>query len=579
MVGVGDVDWLLEPRFGRLLDNLAASPGAFTAARVFGVLNSGAREDIKPEGGGTVWPSPDAPIDFSATLDGLAALTARGLIPFVALGLFPRAISPSPIAPPASFDGWRRLVRAFLDRLVADPRFGAAAIGDWWFEVWNEPNDPRFWSGTFAQYLDLYRATSETVLETGLPLRLGGPAITHHPAATPTGPAAMAAFLRFLTAEPAVKCDFLSFHRKGTFGPEQPELARLVTAAVDTATAALAIDAGRFTGVPVVNDEADMKLGFEVPYEPRMDETFPAWLSAVMIAHDALASRFADQGVRFLAASDNAAQHLVQAPFDGRRSIMTRASSSPRDLLKLPVYNFYELLRLLGDRHGTFVAGGDRSFPNSELFHLITVAAGHLGSLFAIYPRSSAETPRAWAVDYTITDIPWPRINVARFRIDRTHSNAYTAAGRTLGRPIPDATAADIRLAQELTVDTPIRRDLTLADATFRDTFSLDPFGVLAYWLTPFTPNPPAAPVWLEATPEDGNVVLRWTPNREPFFYSYELYLMREGAPTALLSPTPLRAALWVDTGPPRGQRVYGVRAVTASGVASPIVLSDPVTL
>ena len=149
---------------------------------------------------------------------GLEALTTRGLIPFVQLSFFPPSISSSPIAPPASFDGWQALVRDFLDALVADPRFGLDAIRTWWFEVWNEPNMPVFWQGTFAQYLDLYRATADAVRATGYPIRLGGPALAWLP---PTDDAAgaplMRRFLQFLHDEPDVQCDFLSFHEKGTW--------------------------------------------------------------------------------------------------------------------------------------------------------------------------------------------------------------------------------------------------------------------------------------------------------------------------------------------------------------------------
>src|SRR4051812_47784297 len=44
MVGIFDIDWLSDPRFTRLLDTMAASPGAFRTVRVFGALSSGARE-------------------------------------------------------------------------------------------------------------------------------------------------------------------------------------------------------------------------------------------------------------------------------------------------------------------------------------------------------------------------------------------------------------------------------------------------------------------------------------------------------------------------------------------------------
>jgi hypothetical protein len=581
-VGVFDVDWLLEPRFQRLLDNMAASPMAFRGVRFFGSLNSGTRENIDPTDSGIVWPDVASPMDFSITFDALEALTSRGLIPFVVLSFFPAAVSSSPTVPPTSFENWKRLIRGFLDRLAADPRFGASAIRHWWFEVWNEPNINAFWKGSFSQYLDLYRATSEAVLASGLDIKLGGPALAYQPVEEPNAPTLlMQTFLRFVSQDPEVKCDFISLHRKGaTFGPDQPEIRRLIAAAEGTADMALAVDAGRFKGIAIVNNEADMKVGFDIPFEPRMNERFPAWLGGVMIAYNALSSRFSGSGFRFLAASDNANQHLVRTTFDGRRSIMTRASASTRDLFKVPAYNFYEILRLLGGQHGTFLSGGEHYFPNSELFHALTVATSHISSIFCIYPRDSSEAPRSWTLDYRITDIPWQRVNMARFQIDRVRSNAYTEAGGSLSVPFPGAAKArNIRLAQELTVFAPIRRDIALAVGEFRDTLTVDPFTVAVYWITPFIQDPPTDPSWVEATVEGGHVILRWKPNLEPFFYSYEVYLMRDSEPAELLSPLPLRAALWVDTTPPKGVRAYGVRAISASGVRSAIIPSNPVLI
>ena len=69
-------------------------------------------------------------------------------------------------------------------------------------------------------------------------------------------------------------------------------------------------------------------------------------------------------------------------------------------------------------------------------------------------------------------------------------------------------------------------------------------------------------------------MILRWKPNLEPFFYAYELYLMRDSEPAELLSAVPLHAAAWVYTTLPQGMHTYGVRAVSASGTLSAIVPS-----
>lgn len=582
-VGVYDVDWLVEPGFGRLLDNLAASPGAFRGVRFFGALTAGERESFQPESGGSVWSDPTAPMDFSVTFRALEALISRGLTPFVVLGLFPAAVSSSPIVPPDSWGRWQQLVRGFLTQLAADPRFGPEAVQSWWFEAWNEPNEGRFWQGTQEQYLALHRATSEAVRATGLSIRLGGPAIAYKPEVDPSsGRPWMDRFLRFVAADPDLRCDFISLHRKGTVTTDEPDPRRLFDAAAEVADLALAIDPDRFAGITIVNNEADEKVGFEVPYAPRLDHRNAAWLGATTVLSDILSSRYQSSGIRFVAAADNANLQLVQAPFDGRRSIMTFARPGiASDLLKLSAYNAYEILRLLGDRHGSVVSGGDACFPTSDLYHLLTVTDAQIAAILASYP-TPGEPAVAQPIDYDVRDIPWHLVNIATFQIDGHHSNAYAAAGGGVDNPFPVPEAGDlprIRLAQELALVEPIRRNVTIRDGTLRQSFTVEPYSTRCFWITPNLPDPPAAPSWIETVREGGNVILRWEPNREPFFYSYEVYLIQDDAPGLRLSPEPLRSALWVDTAPPAGERSYGVRAVSASGVASDLIRSNPIVV
>src|ERR1700736_1018244 len=50
-------------------------------------------------------------------------------------------------------------------------------------------------------------------------------------------------------------------------------------------------------------------------------------------------------------------------------------------------------------------------------------------------------------------------------------------------------------------------------------------------------------------------------------------------SPARLLSPTPLRSAKWVDTAPSPGLRSYAVQSLSASGIRSNLVISDPLTI
>ena len=574
MVGVFDVDWLLDPRFTRLLDNLAASPGAFGAVRFFGAFNSGEKENVFPTSSGDVWRYPSEPIDFSVTMRALDTLVSRQLVPFISLTFFPAAVSPSPVQPPSSFDNWQRLVRAFLDRSIE--HFGAAEVGRWWLEVWNEPNMPPFWAGSFERYLDLYRATSEAVQRSGHAVRMGGPAIAYVPG---QGPGLITRFLRFLHREPEVKCDFISMHRKGIWTSEEswPNLHRSIEAAEETARAALQIDPARFRNTWIVNNEADMKVGFDTPFEPRMTEQFPSWLAAQAIAYDGLTTRHVQSGLRFSAASDDANQQLIRAPFDGRRSIMTRLGRSD-DLAKVPAYNFYEMLRLLGETRGTIQTPA-AIYPNSDLYHLITSTAHGISSLFTLYPSEQSAIAGQQRVEYLLRAIPWKRINIAEFRIDAAFSNSFTAAGGVMQPPdIDPAAARRIRRAQELMVSAPIQRDQEIA-GELRSAFDLPVFSTVLQWITPFSSAVPTAPQWLGVGTEQGNVILRWTPNREPWFYSYEVFRVSLDGASVLITPVPLRAAFWVDTAVPAGEYRYSLRAVSASGIRSETVASQRVRI
>ncbi len=572
-VGVFDMDWLTEPGYTRMLDHFAASPGAFAGVRFFGALSGGTRERTEPTSGGALWVDPRTPPDFAPVLDALYALTARGLVPFVQLSFFPPAVSPAPIMPPASYEGWQLLVRTFLDAVAQDARFGREAMRGWWFEVWNEPNIAVFWGGTFDDYLALYRATSDAVRASGYAVRLGGPTLAYLPASDGerAGAPLMHRFLRFLHDATDVQCDFLSFHQKGSWIADggEPDLDALTRAATDVADAARALVPERCHDLAIINNEADERIGFDRPYDVRADYRYAAWLAGVAVAYDTLNQRYVGTGLRFLAAADNANLHLVRAPFDGRRSLLTRTTrTATTDLLKVPAYSWYELLRLLHGRRGVVGAGNTMLYPATDLLHLTTVCADGIGMLLAMYPHAPGTVPDTRAMDVTISDIPWARVNIVRFLIDAAHSNGFAAAGGQLAPPdlAPDD-ARRIRAAQEIGVAAPLAFDVSLPDGVYRTSFTLDPYATTLLWLTPSVPEPPAAPAWATAAEEDGNVIVRWEPHDAASFLTYTVTRVHDNEREDDIAPVPLRAALWVDTAPPPGRYAYRIRVVSASGV------------
>lgn len=117
--------------------------------------------------------------NVDAVYDGVIE---RGVQPFVELSFMPGRLAASAakfgfyganISPPKDMAQWAALLDAFARHLIA--RYGAAQVRQWYFEVWNEPNLPFFWSGDQAQYFELYRVSVQTLKAVDPSLRVGGP--------------------------------------------------------------------------------------------------------------------------------------------------------------------------------------------------------------------------------------------------------------------------------------------------------------------------------------------------------------------------------------------------------------------
>ncbi|GAA2825535.1 GH39 family glycosyl hydrolase [Kribbella solani] len=121
--------------------------------------------------------------DFSVVDAIYDKLLAIGLRPVVELGFMPRELASDPaktvfaygaiISPPASYDRWHDLVRALVLHLV--DRYGLEEVLTWDFEVWNEANLEVFWSGTKAEYLQLYDVSAAAVKSVDPRIAVGGP--------------------------------------------------------------------------------------------------------------------------------------------------------------------------------------------------------------------------------------------------------------------------------------------------------------------------------------------------------------------------------------------------------------------
>ncbi len=166
-----------------------------------------------------IWPDPEKGFNFQYLFSNYDYYIATGIRPFVELSFIPRWMASDdktvftckcPACPPKNLKDWRMLVNTTVRSLVG--RYGLDEVRRWRFEVWNEPNIP-FWSGTQAQYFELYRHAADALKSVDSSLRIGGPATANFVPDNHGGyrPVWIEDFMEFCSRE-KLPADFISTH-------------------------------------------------------------------------------------------------------------------------------------------------------------------------------------------------------------------------------------------------------------------------------------------------------------------------------------------------------------------------------
>ena len=147
-------------------------------------------------------------------------LLSIGMRPFVELSFMPSCLSSGDrtvfhykgnVTPPRDYAQWATLISKLVRHWVE--RYGIEETTKWFFEVWNEPNLPDFWTGTQADYFRLYQVTAAAIKQIDPGLMVGGPATANN--------AWIPDFLAF-NEKNQVPVDFISTHHYPTDAFGQP---------------------------------------------------------------------------------------------------------------------------------------------------------------------------------------------------------------------------------------------------------------------------------------------------------------------------------------------------------------------
>lgn len=397
------------------------------------------------------------PVYNFTILDGIFdAWKAAGVRPLVELGFMPRdlaatlpnrhepyqvhfpasTISGASNNPPKDYAKWEELCRVLTAHLVQ--RYGRDEVLRWYFEVWNEP-DIEYWHSTPEDYFRLYDY-AVTGVRAALPgARVGGPATT-----SPRSDKARAFLQSFLehvgsghnaATGGAVPLDFISFHAKGSPSIQGTAVTMGLNRELTDVDRGFALVASfpEFRHLPIILSEADPEgcAACSSRNNPannyRNGTLYPAYTATALKGIVDLQERHAVDLISMLSWSF---EFEDRDYFEGFRSLATNG-------IDKPILNLFRMLGLMsGDRVLTHSTGavpldtlltkGVRQAPDVDA--LATHDAHAAAVLLWNYHDSNAPKP---PVPATISVHGFPaglhRVLLESFRIDDTHSNAYSA--------------------------------------------------------------------------------------------------------------------------------------------------------
>jgi xylan 1,4-beta-xylosidase len=377
-----------------------------------------------------------------------------GAKPFIEIGFMPKALSTNPepyrpdwspgsnfsqyylgwAYPPKDYAKWAELVYQWVRHEV--DQHGRSEVESWYWEVWNEP-DIAYWHGTPEEYDKLYDYTAQAVKRALPAAQIGGPAST--------GPsnAKAAAFLRQFLEHCANKntpLDFITYHAKGRPSVVDGHVRMGISKNAEDVDKGFEIVRAfpKFQNLPIVLSESDPEgcAACSARVYPqnayRNGPLYSAYEAVMMKTIFDLADR----------AKTNIAGMLTwafefedQPYFDGFRTLATNG-------IDKPVLNFFRMAGMMrGDRVRTestsavsvktMIADGVRG--NADVDALAVRSDREVSVLAWNYHDDDVAAPVA-TLRITITGLPTGRILLRHYRIDETHSNAWTV-WKKMGSP------------------------------------------------------------------------------------------------------------------------------------------------
>jgi xylan 1,4-beta-xylosidase len=449
--GYDEPNYTYAPNGRKLIGELGALGSAPVFIRAHNLLTTG---DGTPalKWGSTNAYTEDAngkPIfDFTITDKIFDTYLAAHAKPFVEIGFMPEAMSTHPTPykhtwpkggidtgwayPPKDYGKWGELVYQWAKH--CGEKYGNAEAESWYWEVWNEP-DIMYWHGTPEEYDKLYDFAVAAVKRALPNAAVGGPASTG-----PAGTHAAEFLRRFLKhcEDANSPLDFISFHAKGKpelMDPHDSKSARMgIAREMQDVAKGFEIVASfpKFQRLPIVLSEADPEgcAACSAKDHPqngyRNGALYAAYTASAMNGILRLAEQYK---VNLRGMLTWAFEFEDQPYFAGLRTLATNGVDKP-------ILNFFRMAGLMnGERikaHSSAALSADelrqKGTQESADIGLLASKADQSMSILVWNYSDNATASGSRLIDLAVQHLPRQsgRVKLRHYRIDETHSNAYS---------------------------------------------------------------------------------------------------------------------------------------------------------
>lgn len=402
------------------------------------------------------------------------AYLANGVRPYAQIGFMPQALSvhPEPYQhrwtpelryseiftgwayPPKDYRRWADLVETWVRHAVE--RYGRSEVETWYWQTWNEANIP-YWQGSPEEFHKLHDYAIDAVRRALPSARVGGPDSAGH------GGRWMRRFLdhclrgtNYATGTLGTPLDFVSFHAKGspvfTNGHVRMGIANQLRTIDEGFQLIASYPELRHT--PIIIGESDPE-GCAACQGPQLGYRNGTMYSSYTAASFARKHDLADRhDINFAGALTWAFEFEDHPYFAGFRSLASNG-------IDKPVLNTFRMMsKMAGQRVRVDSTGaiplqnilteGVREDPDVGGF--ASLAGDRLSVLLWHYHDDDLPGPEA-RVTLELKGLPLHgnRARLEHFRIDRDHSNAYTAWQRMGSPQTPTTTQyAELEAAGQL---------------------------------------------------------------------------------------------------------------------------------